>query len=43
MNHRVNIKTPEQRAVDALAYYYKNREAILLKKKMKRSAEKINE
>ena len=40
MNHRVVVKTNEERQADALAYYYRNRENILAKKKAKRDAEK---
>jgi hypothetical protein len=40
MNTRVIVKTDDERRVDALAYYYRNRENILAKKKAKRDAEK---
>ena len=40
MNPRVEVKTNEEKRVDALAYYYRNRENILAKKKAKRDAEK---
>ena len=36
MNPRVLVKTDEEKRVDALAYYYRNRENILAKKKAKR-------
>ena len=36
MNHRAVIKTPEERCADASAYYYKNREKILEKKRLDR-------
>ena len=40
MNTRVIVKTDEERRADAMAYYYKNRENILAKKKAARDAEK---
>ena len=40
MNPRVEVKTDDERRADALAYYYRNRERILAKKKAKRDAEK---
>ena len=43
MNPRVLVKTNEERRVDAMAYYYKNREKILAKKQAKRDAEKRKE
>ena len=40
MNPRVEVKTDDERRADVLAYYYRNRERILAKKKAKRDAEK---
>jgi hypothetical protein len=40
MNTRVIVKTDEERRADAMAYYHRNREKILAKKKAKRDAEK---
>jgi hypothetical protein len=40
MNPRVKVKTNEEWQADAMAYYYKNRENILEKKKAERDAEK---
>ena len=40
MNPRVLVKTNDEERVDALAYYYRNRENILAKKKEARDAEK---
>jgi len=40
MNPRVEVKTNEEKRVDALAYYYRNRENILAKKKAARDTKK---
>ena len=40
MNPRVELKTDEERRVDALAYYYRNREKILEKKRKERERKK---
>jgi hypothetical protein len=40
MNPRVEVKTNEERRVDALAYYYRNRKKILLKEKIARENKK---
>jgi hypothetical protein len=40
MNPRVLVETNEEKRVDALAYYYRNRENILPKKKARRDPEK---
>ena len=40
MNTRVIVKTNEERRVDAMAYYYRNREKILAKKKAARDTKK---
>ena len=36
MNHRAVILTPEERVAKSLAYYYRNRETILARLKLKR-------
>ena len=41
MNPRVEVKTNEERRADASAYYYKNREKILEKKRKERG-EKVS-
>jgi hypothetical protein len=40
MNPRVVVKTDEERRVDAMDYYYRNREKILAKKKAARDTKK---
>jgi hypothetical protein len=40
MNPRVELKTDDERRADAMAYYYRNRERILAKKKAARDTKK---
>jgi hypothetical protein len=40
MNPRVEVKTDEESRADALAYYHRNREKILAKKKAARDTKK---
>jgi hypothetical protein len=40
MNPRVVVKTNEEKRVDSLAYYHRNREKILEKKRKEREIKK---
>ena len=42
MNPRVEVKTNEERRADAMAYYYKNRDKILEKKRKERERKQRN-